>query len=444
MLSKATRSLAVSSFRKILLGVMRRRIELIGDNTDSLADSSISTKGTNMGTQSSFRSMSRRGKLIASRSSSDDDENNGQLSTGSLIFKNKKRAKTKRASIHESLSQTIHGALNASYHTKSTGSEGTKSIHSGQNAASKRRSLRVQAPVKTNSSKMMRQRPSVYSKKDDDSSEGSLSMNRQTSTAQLFQMLCWACEQLNYPYEYADIVGSQFLGFEDATPVTHVNGKVPTMEELVEFLSSGFVKIAEFAKLAGLFIDDFQWVDSFSWRIMRSVCKKAGNILLICATRSHDKQALRRINSAATPDGKMQSQMIEVSLGPFDFNDIRDLLAVLFVQKKSSIPKEICNDIYQRTGGLPVFVMQLLENLKRMKALHVSDGVLQWKSGQQEKLVRRRQPHHGKRISLSSSLVLARSRMGLLRRLSYLASMRWMSAFERYCKHAPFGVSVLK
>lgn len=358
----------------------------------------MSTSGTNVDTLASCRSMSRRGKLIASRSSSEEDENFGQLSTGSLLFKNKKRAKPKRAAVHESLSQTIHSTLNASMHTKSSEgtksqsgwTDATKSTHSGPNTRKKRRSLKGAPPTKSNSGKFSRQRLSIYSKKEDDSSEGtteSFGMNRQTSTAQLFQSLCWACEQLNYPYEYADIVGSQFLGFEDATPVTHVNGHVPTMEELVEFLSSVFVKIAEFAKLTGLFIDDFQWVDSFSWRIMRSACKKAGNVLLICATRSHDKQALRRISNAATPDGKMQSQMIEVSLGPFDFNDIRDLLAVQYLQKRSSIPQEMCNDIYQRTGGLPVFVVQLLENLKRMKALQIVDGSLQWKSGQQEKLV---------------------------------------------------------
>jgi predicted ATPase len=186
----------------------------------------------------------------------------------------------------------------------------------------------------------------------------------------------------------ADIVGSQFLGFENATAVTDINGKVPTMDELVDFLASIFVKIADFSKLTGLFVDDFQWVDAFSWRILRSICQKAGNVLLICSTRSHDKQALRRISNAATPDGKAQLQMIEVSLGPFDFDDIRDLIAVLYLQPRRCIPQDICNEIYQRTGGLPVFVVQLLENLKRMKALHMVDGTLQWKSGQQAKLVR--------------------------------------------------------
>ena len=39
-----------------------------------------------------------------------------------------------------------------------------------------------------------------------------------------FEKLCWVCEELDYPFEYADIVGSQFLGLDAAHPVTHVNG----------------------------------------------------------------------------------------------------------------------------------------------------------------------------------------------------------------------------
>jgi hypothetical protein len=46
-----------------------------------------------------------------------------------------------------------------------------------------------------------------------------------------FEKLCWACEELEYPFEYADIVGSQFLGLDGATPVSH--GKSPVHSILV-------------------------------------------------------------------------------------------------------------------------------------------------------------------------------------------------------------------
>lgn len=181
-----------------------------------------------------------------------------------------------------------------------------------------------------------------------------------------------------YPYEYADIVGSQFLGFESASPITHIDGHVPTMEELVEFLALAFIFIADFADLTAIFLDDFQWVDSFSWKIFRLACKRVGRILLICATRSHDKQALRRIATAGTTEGSFQSQILEISLGPLDLADIRELISRVLVHSKSLITEGLCTDIFQRTGGLPVYVVQLLEHIKRKKTLHLVDGVLQW------------------------------------------------------------------
>jgi predicted ATPase len=216
----------------------------------------------------------------------------------------------------------------------------------------------------------------------DDSSAASIDsgshQNHKTSSVPYFEILCWACEQLDYPYEFADIVGSQFLGLEGATPITHVDGHAPSMEELSEFLALAFICIADFAHLTTIFLDDFQWVDAFSWKIFRVLCQRGNKMLLICATRSHDKQALRRMTSAAALESQLQSQMIEISLGPLDFSEIRELMAAALDHKKSVIPDDLCSAIFQKTGGLPVYVVQVLENMKRTKAVELVGEELRW------------------------------------------------------------------
>jgi hypothetical protein len=254
---------------------------------------------------------------------------------------------------------------------------------------SKRMSMKTDPAVSTPSptrAKSMRLLPSITSGglknliRDESTStvDTATTLKGQSSTVQYFEKLCWACEQLEYPYEYADIVGSQFLGFESASPITAVDGHVPTMEELVEFLALAFICMADFSDLTAIFLDDFQWVDSFSWKIFRVACKRVGKLLLICATRSHDKQALRRIATAGTTEGGFQSQIIEISLGPLDLVDIRELMSHVLSHNKSEIPEGLCTDIFQRTGGLPVYVLQLLENIRRKRTLHLVNGVLQW------------------------------------------------------------------
>lgn len=212
-------------------------------------------------------------------------------------------------------------------------------------------------------------------------------VNRLTDQVPYFEKLCWVCEQLDYPYEYADIVGSQFLGLDSANPVTHIDGHVPTMDELADFLAQAFVCVSGFADLAIVVLDDFQWTDTFSWKIFRALCKVCPKMLLICATRSHDKQALRRLSAALAEESDLHGKLTEISLGPLDFGDIRDLMVIILEVEKSSIPESICTDIFQRTGGLPVFVVQTLENIKRKKTLELVDGVLRWSAdGLREKV----------------------------------------------------------
>lgn len=309
-------------------------------------------------------------------------------------------------SVHGKLSQSLHGALNQSNHgeqPKSRNSiviKGAKKDSTLMNQSFHRMvsttdqinrlslktdpAARFESPIRGQS---MRLFPAMTAgsvaktlTRDDSMStlDTTATVKGQSSTVPYFEKLCWACEELDYPYEYADIVGSQFLGFESASPVTHVDGHVPTMEELIEFLALAFICITDFTDLTAIFLDDFQWVDAFSWKIFRVACKRVGKLLLICATRSHDKQALRRIATAGTTELGSQSQIVEISLGPLDLGDIRELMSCVLGHKKSSIPECLCTDIFQRTGGLPVYVVQLLENIRRKKTLHLVNDVLQW------------------------------------------------------------------
>jgi hypothetical protein len=151
------------------------------------------------------------------------------------------------------------------------------------------------------------------------------------------------------------------------------------MDELVEFLAMAFVCLVDYSDLTIVFLDDFQWVDSFSWKIIRLLCQKGKDFLFLCATRSHDKQALRRLSSAASGMNQLQSQMVEISLGPLDFDEIRQLIAKGLDYPESAVSESLISDIFQRTGGLPVYVIQTLENVKRKETLELGpNGLLQW------------------------------------------------------------------
>lgn len=102
-------------------------------------------------------------------------------------------------------------------------------------------------------------------------------------------------------------------------------------------------------------------------------------MLMLCAMRSHDKQALRRLSTAANRQGEIQNQMIEISMVPLDFSEIQLLMASVLGFPKKTIPETLCTDVFQRTGGLPVYVVQMLETMKRKKTVEIGeDGLLRW------------------------------------------------------------------
>lgn len=275
------------------------------------------------------------------------------------------------------LSVSLHRLKSDDFRQKPHGSQGAK--------APFQRALSFRSPAKAQSTRRLKmtKSPSLkltntpsQSQVDDSSVEGST--HKQQASIPIFQKLCWICEQLDYPFEYADIIGSRFLQLECASPVTHVDGHVPTMEELSEFLILSFLCLTDHVDLCCVVVDDFQWVDAFSWKIFRALTKRSSNMLLICATRSHDKQAMRRLSTAIVGDSMVQSHMTEIALGSFDFTEIRELISLVMIVSPSAVTESLCTDIFQRTGGLPVFVVQVLENIKRKKTLELVDGVLRW------------------------------------------------------------------
>ena len=184
-----------------------------------------------------------------------------------------------------------------------------------------------------------------------------------TPVATYFNKLYLACEGIGYPHEYADLVGTQFLGLQSAHPVTHINGQVPAVSDLVEFVAQAFMKITEDTDLVLVFVDDFQWIDSMTWKVIRALGQSGTNMLLICAMRSHDKQAMRRMATAV-------NFRMEITLSPLNPLEIGELTCNVLGFAQTAIDDSVCTEIYNKTAGLPVYVMELLEGIKRNKTFY--------------------------------------------------------------------------
>lgn len=194
--------------------------------------------------------------------------------------------------------------------------------------------------------------------------------------------LCDVCEEIKYPHEFADIVASQWLGLEGVTATTHVDGRVPSIDELVGFLASAYMRLTEFADLTVIFLDDFQWIDSLTWKVIRVLCEEGKNILIMGAMRSQETQALRRMSCVAPWHTHMQARkgIIEVNIGPLEPCEVRILIARILDCDVDIIDEQLINDIHQKTGGITIYVIELLESIKRNQTVEVDEGTgtLKW------------------------------------------------------------------
>ena len=178
------------------------------------------------------------------------------------------------------------------------------------------------------------------------------------------EKLSWACKEAGYSEKYAHLIASQFLGLEDSSSEAVDDGVVPLMGDLVECIAKCFIKIVDFADLVVVFIDDFQWVDTLTWRVTRALSQSARRMLFLRASRSHDKRAMRRLSNGLS---RGVNSTMEITLGPLELDDIRELVSCILdiPDAEQSIDEEVCTLIYQKTGGLPVYVIELLETAKR-------------------------------------------------------------------------------
>lgn len=211
------------------------------------------------------------------------------------------------------------------------------------------------------------------------SRSGSLTLNRESVSRIVMgrfpylEKLRWACHEAGYNEQFADLIACQFLGIEESLAVTHFNGDVPQISDLVECIAQCFIKLVDFADITVVFIDDFQWVDTFTWRVVRALSQSAKRMVILRASRSHDKRALRRLSNGLS---KGVNSSMEITLGPLELDDIRDLISHILAvpNEDGTIDDDVCTYVYQKTGGLPVYVIELLETMKRTKALIFDDN----------------------------------------------------------------------
>jgi hypothetical protein len=72
--------------------------------------------------------------------------------------------------------------------------------------------------------------------------------------------------------------------------------------------------------------------------------------------------------------------IVEVNIGPLEVGEVRQMIARVLDYQIDIIDEQLSNDIYHKTGGITIYVIELLESIKRNKTVAVDkdSGTLKW------------------------------------------------------------------
>jgi predicted ATPase len=73
-------------------------------------------------------------------------------------------------------------------------------------------------------------------------------------------------------------------------------------------------------------------------------------------------------------------RLLTIDLGPLDTTEMREMIAMGLGYEESAINSTFANDIYEQTGGLPVYAVEYVESIKRSNLAEMdSNGTVGWR-----------------------------------------------------------------
>ncbi len=129
-----------------------------------------------------------------------------------------------------------------------------------------------------------------------------------------------------------------------------------------------------------IFLDDLQWADSASLNLMQLLVGNSESqyLLLIGAYRDNEVHPTHPLVQAIEQIAKTGTPVNNIVLQPLDFGNVYELIAdTLTANDKMQLLAEL---IFNKTGGNPFFITQLLQALYQENLLHFefSSGSWQW------------------------------------------------------------------
>ena len=203
-----------------------------------------------------------------------------------------------------------------------------------------------------------------------------------SENANAIERLNELCEELKAPEGFLEIVGQHLLG--DAKGKIAKVENAPEVDAIISFMAQVFIKSTSHAEGVILALDDVQWMDSLSWRVLECIYETSKNILMVCGSRleSHPLSIDKRFLAKLTGEGRNNGLYSEMTIAELGKDDIREMAAITLSCEPNEVDDKFCNDVFTHSGGMPYFTSEILENcVRKGQCVRLKSGKIGWKEG---------------------------------------------------------------
>jgi hypothetical protein len=179
------------------------------------------------------------------------------------------------------------------------------------------------------------------------------------------------CQELNMTPAFVDYALSELLGVELAQACHGAQSTPPSMEEMVSFLSQAFRLCTRDSKLVILALDDIHHADEYSWKVIQQLYLTEKNILFVGTVNTSSVNDLRVDPGFWEElDGTLRARnrFTTMKLGHLNREEVTLMIMKTLGLRRKDVPDDVLDGVTIQSGGMPHFVNEILENVKRQMA----------------------------------------------------------------------------
>ena len=201
-----------------------------------------------------------------------------------------------------------------------------------------------------------------------------LSLNTESSTSSRgsteMTRFTFICRELNAPPEFMEVVGKRFLGIRDGNKndsATQSESPTLQIQSIVNFMADAFIRCTKHVNLVLLALDDVQWMDELSWKVVQTIFERAENVLTLCGSRPPSSNLPLEPIFFSDLQGQYQKEgrYLEISLAPFEDSEVKEMIADTLNIKLDEVDTSFIHNVFTTSGGMPHYISYILDAIKR-------------------------------------------------------------------------------